>query len=201
MLTAGLSAQQWGTGFKFGGGPLRGRMSEDLGSAGFTFGGAFEVTRSLAKGSDLVFDLGYQSFPGDYKTMSFIPSPIPAAGTYEARVRKSSADGFFLNALYRSDFGLEDIYFQAGLRFARTKYSQTDTGSSLTYSTPTTLTRVDTIADNQERQKYSVGGVFGAGYHLTERYSLEANLFTTQMDTTVGTSSGWAAELLFRVKF
>jgi opacity protein-like surface antigen len=201
--TSLLAQSPWSTGFKMGGGPTASGVKSLLGDAGYSMGGAFELGYQLDKNSSLVFDAGYRFYPGDFKTVSYIPATASTvAGTYEGRVRKPEAKGFEFTALYRRDL-FEDVYAQGGIRLGLNKVTFTDTGSSVTYAgTPVTRTQVVTIASMTDKKTTSFGLMAGLGYRFGSAFTMEFNAFTVRLGDPLGdTRTGVATELTFGIRF
>ena len=203
-IGTGLMAQSpWSTGFKIGGGPTASSVKTLMGDAGFSFAGTFELGYQLDKNSSLVFGAGYRFFPGDFKTVSFIPSTAATvAGTYEARVRKPEAKGFELTAAYRMNLN-EDLFVQGGVRLGINKVTFTDTGSSVTYAgTPVVRTLVVPIATMTEKKTTSFGLLAGIGYRFGSAFTVEGNAFTVRLGDPLGdTRTAVATELTFGIRF
>jgi opacity protein-like surface antigen len=124
-----------------------------------------------------------------------------AGQTYEARVRKPDGKGFEITSLYRHGFS-EDLFVHGGLRLGLYKINYRDTGSRITYSAPATPSAIVTIQDDREKKTVSFGLMAGIGYRLTEKFSLEANVFTVRLGDPVGyTSTSLASELCFGIRF
>ncbi len=208
LLAAGsaLSAQETLTyAFKMGGGPVDGSVRKLYGDAGFTFGADFEIVQPLAKGRAVVYNIGYRALPGDNRLLSFIPGTLPAGPTsFETRNRLTEGESWGVTALYRMDVWMDDFYVQGGLKAARTKVSETDTGTTLgtTGASPQVITSITAIASKREVTSTSIGLVVGAGYRFTERYSLELNLTQLSAESAATSSkSGLSAELSFAIRF
>ena len=202
---------EWRPAFGFHVGAITGGAKDLVGSR-LSFGGAFELDYQLSKGTSLVFDVGYRWYPGDFVNVSFIPTPLPiraAAGTYyeSTRVRKTDGQGMHLTALYRKAIAEGDWYWQAGLRVARNKTTETTTGTRLTITVATagtagSATAVGTILTQLNTTKTSFGPVVGAGFRFMDRYSLELNLSTLQMESPAsGSKSGVGADISFGIRF
>jgi len=197
----GLSAQEgWEGSLKIGAGPTTGPAKTLTGKAGFSFAPTVEAIYNFNKTSAVVLGGGYRFFPGDMYEVSAIPTPR-VAGTYEARLRKPDAKGLELTALYRHSFENE-LYLQGGLRLGLYKVTLRDTGSRITYSAPTTPSAIVTISDEFVKKTTSFGLQAGVGYHLTENFSVEANVFTVRLGDPLGiTNTSVASELSFGFRF
>lgn len=217
-VASGLAAQDsLNYAFKMGGGPLDGSARTMLGDAGFSFGADFEISKAMGKDSAMVYSLGYRNFPGDNMLLSFIPTSVAATGknptTYETRNRLTEGGGFFLGALYRQDMFMDGMYLQGGIKLGRVKVSDTDTGTQLvTDGTAISNTNVTTpdshilairaIASKTEKASMSFSLTAGAGYRITDRYSLELNLSTLRLTgPAAGGKFGVAADFAFSVRF
>lgn len=217
-LACGLSAEDGiGYAFKMGGGPLNGSAKSLFGEAGFSFGADFEISQPMGKEAALVYSLGYRNFPGDNVLLSFIPTAVTATGVnptyYETRNRLTEGGGFFIGAAYRKDVWVDGFYLQGGLKVGRVKVSDTDTGTRITtngtaisntnVTTPTSaILAITAIASKVETSSTSLGVSFGAGYRITDRYSVEVNLTTVNLKgPAAGSKSGVTSDFSFSVRF
>ena len=191
--------------FKMAGGPVDGGVRKLFGDAGLTFGVDFEYSQALGKGSALVYGIGYRALPGDNKLLSSYPSTLPAGPTsFEMRNRLTEGESWGFSVLYRRDIWMDGFYLQGGLKAARTKVSDTDTGTTLgtTGANPNVVTSVTAIASKNDVSSTSLGLVVGAGFRLTDRYALEFNLTQLSAESPATSSkSGYSAEFAFAIRF
>ena len=209
--TAVQAQDPLGLSFKMGGGPINGGVRKLTGDAGFTYSATFEMDWKLSAKSAMVIDLGYRWFPGDYKNISFIPATLPsraAVGTYyeSSQVDKAEGGGFQLGAMYRVDAFTEGMYVQGGLIVGFNRLQTTSTGTRLTITVTTapgagTVTAVDAIKDQDTKTTTSIGPVIGLGYRFGDRYTFEANAFTSKLATSASSKSGAGIEVVFGVRF
>lgn len=211
-LASGLAAQDnTGFAFRMGGGPVDGGVRKMLGDAGYSFAGSFEYAWKLQSDSALVATAGFRFYPGDFKTVSYIPSTLPVRatpGTYHerAQVDKGEAQSVELSALYRKDAFSEGMYWQAGLVLSVNKVEMTSTGTDLTIVTtaPNTagsVTAATTIADRTSKSAAALNVTGGVGMRFGARYALEANAFTTRLESSTVKKSGFGTDLTFSVRF
>jgi len=214
LLGAAASAQDpVSFSFKMGGGPTFEGIKNYTGQAGFGWGGEFECAVPITKSSQFAISLGYRFFPGDFQQLSLAPATSPTrttAGTYlfETRMRKADLQGFQLGFLYRSDFAMEGLYWQGGLRCTFSKTKEVDTGTIFTQTVTTvpgtgSITAVTAIASSNEKTALQPGLLVGAGYRFNDTYSLEANYYTVRATSpSAGTRVvGSASELIFGIRF
>lgn len=201
--------------FKMGGGPVDGSVRKLFGDAGFTFGADFEAVQSLGSGAGLVYGLGYRALPGDNRLLSFIPTSVPATGVnptvYETRNRLTEGESWGVYMLYRRDLWTEGFYLQGGLKAARTKVSDTDTGTAMvtngaaitnTNAASVNILAIRAISSKTDVNSTSVGLTLGAGYRLLDRYALELNLTQLSAESPLTSAkSGYSAEIAFSIRF
>lgn len=213
-LCVGLQAQsaKWDGSFKVFGGATTGGVKDNLIQSTPNFGGGVEATYALDKDSALVFDLGFRFFPGTNSMQSFIVLPTATAATIgriysgETRDRKVDGTSWQASALYRRNAFTEGMYWQAGLRIGFNKAKQTDTGAASSYTqtsaTAWTVTATRAIDSVDEKKTTAIGLLGGIGYHFTDMYSGELNVFQTKFEgAAAGKQNGTVVELAFGVRF
>ncbi len=216
MGTAASAQDAWNFAFKMGGGPLQGQASATLGDAGYSFVGAPEASTKMG-GGNLVLDLGYRFFPGDY----VVVSQYPAASSYNltnlavgtvfsdaSQVDKGEGRGWQVTAAYRSAAWTEGLSWQVGLRLGFNRIETTSTGGRRTFRVDQsgankvlTQTAQDAIADERSKNSTSFGPLAGLHYAFGARYSLEFNGFGVRLDNGGGAKNGYATEVVFGIRF
>jgi len=211
-----LAQGGWSLGFNLGGGPTSGGLKQISQDAGYSFGASFEAVKPVSRRGALVASIGYQWLPGDNRLLSYIPKSAAATGVnptlYETRNRKVETGGFQLAVAYRSEFPMEGLFWQAGLRLGFNRTIEKDGGSQVITNgnaipdmavvTNANILAIRTIATDRQAKTVSIGPSLGAGYRFNDSQALTLGLSLVSAEgPSAGKKSGLVAELGFNLRF